>query len=127
MAKPSSVLEFPVVTLDGAVSKFTRGVKAMADEEQHQIVKDLALELQKQSAENARGKIHPLIWANLAFIVGLIFLAGVNWQRVNNIEDSARKVSQVDSLVTEVSNMKTELHDLTTRLDRYLDNERPAH
>jgi hypothetical protein len=83
------------------------------------LIKGLTEELQ----EHTKTKIHPLIYANLAFIVLIIFTSGVLWNRVSTIEAKAQSLDAIQVVSVKVDVMQVELGRLRDRLDKLLEDQ----
>src|SRR5689334_12185622 len=71
-----------------AISEFSQGVQCMIEEgdkpeQLGALVKELTTALHEHGEKQGQLKVHPLVYANLVFIAGLIFSSGVLYQRIN--------------------------------------------
>ena len=105
------------------IEEFATGVQRMADLEQQGkievggLVKELVVALQSQ----ARTRPHPLLYVNLGLVLTLSFWSGVQWQRVNTIEVSVTRYAGVETLATQILDLKNEMGRMRDRFERWAD------
>ncbi len=75
--------------------------------------------------QQSSSRLHPLIYANLAAIVALIFYCGVQYQRMNAIEDRLKVTAAAELVTAQMGALKDaeiqmvqELQRTNTRIDR---------
>jgi hypothetical protein len=116
-------------SLDHAVNEFAQGVQLMANSETNAdlggLVKELVRAVHEEGQKQGRMRIHPLVYANLVFIGGLIFSSGVLYQRVNELERRQYQMQGMESISPKVETIQQELGRLRDRLDRFLDSGTP--
>ena len=93
------------------------------------LIEALLIEIRSQGETAGKGKIHPLIWANLAFILTMIFFTGVQWQRLNVVEakqataaTADMMTARIDAVVSRLEGEERELARVRDRLDQLLDD-----
>lgn len=116
---------FASSVFDHQIHEFAQGVQCMSEMGEHRDVGELVSQLTKQLERQSSGrKVHPLIWANLVFIMGLIFAAGQQYQRLNDIDTRLRAVGNVDAVSQQIGDLKTAVLRMQERLDRALDTRK---
>jgi uncharacterized coiled-coil protein SlyX len=73
--------------------------------------------------EHTRAKIHPLVYANLAFLIGIVFACGSLWNRVATLESRSQAIDAIQVVNTKVDAMQSEISRLRDRLDLFLDQK----
>ncbi len=75
--------------------------------------------------ERSQSRLHPLIYANLAAIVALIFYSGVQYQRMNAIEDRLKVTAAAELVTAQMSALRDsevqvvqEMQRMNQRIDR---------
>ena len=128
--KQPEVIRTPIFT------RFSQGVQKMADNDEAsdskplaKLIEALLIEIRSQGETAGKGKIHPLIWANLAFILTMIFFTGVQWQRLNVVEakqataaTADMMTARIDAVVSRLEGEERELARVRDRLDQLLDD-----
>ena len=90
------------------------------------LVKELVAAVHEEGAKTGTLKIHPLVYANLVFIAGLIFSSGVLYQRINELERRQYQMQGMEGMAPKVEAMGQEVTRLRDRLDRFFDDAHKA-
>jgi FtsZ-binding cell division protein ZapB len=101
------------------------------DTELGELVKQMITAVHAEGQKQGRYRIHPLIYANLVVIAGLIFSTGIAYQKINELEkknESTQSLQQVaprvEAMQQEVSQLQQEVIRFRERFDRFLDQQR---
>ncbi len=115
------------LSFDHAVNEFAQGVQFMADADTKAdlggLVKELVRAVHEEGQKQGRLRIHPLVYANMVFIAGLIFSCGVLYQRVNEVERRQYQMQGMESIGPKVESIQQEVIRTRDRLDRFLDSK----
>lgn len=119
---------------DHAIAEFAQGVQLVSEIQDGKEVQtaaqigDLVKSLTKELQEQVRTRPHPLIYANLAFIIGIIFWTGVCFQRINDLDARVKSAANSDTIAASLTNlteqqnqMRRDLESMRERIDRVLD------
>src|SRR5258707_5654355 len=89
-----------------AISEFSQGIQLMAHSDTKAdigaLVKELVTAVHEEGQKQGSLKVHPLIYANLVFIAGLIFSSAVLYQRINELERRQYLMQGVEGMAPKV-------------------------
>jgi hypothetical protein len=123
---PRSVLESPsrppYDRTGHLISEFSQGVANMAEMEDEKLdIGSLVQSLVVALRSEARAKPHPILYVNLAFVMGLVFSCGVLWNRVETLEARAQAIEVKAASIDTIQVVNAKVDTLTNEVDRIRD------
>lgn len=104
-----------------AIREFSNTVGFMMDREAKEEISSLIQNLMTElKGESRKPTVHPLIYANLAFILGLVFACGSLWARVAYIEAKAQNIDAIAVIASKVDNLSDELGRMRQQLNDFV-------
>jgi hypothetical protein len=104
-----------------AIQEFSAGVAFMIESgdgakvDIGSLVENLVLALKGQTQKPA---VHPLLYVNLAFVLGLAFACGSLWQDVATIKEKTQAVDLVQVVNTKIDRLTTEFDNFRNSMER---------
>lgn len=106
-----------------AIREFSAGVALMVEDDKKvdigSLIENLVKALQGQAQKPA---VHPIMYVNLAFILGLAFACGSLWTRVAAMESKSSNLDAVSVVSYKVDVLQTEMKRLEDRDERIEDH-----
>lgn len=131
MPSPAPARKVATRSVNHAIAEFAQGVQLMSETSSDTQVGDLVAALTRQLEKQVRTRPHPLIYANLAGIISVVFACGVLYQKVNTLEDRVRTMANGDAITLRLqdlsdqqSNLRRDIDGIRDRMDRILDKRR---
>jgi len=112
-----------ILVTEHAFREFAQGIEFVHEEGKEtksigELIEALTDQLQKQ----VRTKPHPLNYATLISLAGVIFSCGILFQRVSTLEEKVRTMPSADMLTAQISDLRAEQILMEHQLEKLQDS-----